>query len=69
MCMAAQTAIAQVDDILPLGLIHPETIVTPGIFVGRVVHKDAEMDEQPEKAQPRPRPRGRWPPTFPRAAT
>ncbi|ARP83645.1 3-oxoadipate CoA-transferase [Bordetella genomosp. 8] len=42
MCMAAETAIAQVDDILPLGLIHPETIVTPGIFVGRIVRKDSK---------------------------
>ncbi|OZI62435.1 3-oxoacid CoA-transferase subunit A [Bordetella genomosp. 11] len=42
MCMAAGTAIVQVDDILPLGLIHPETIVTPGIFVGRVVRKDSK---------------------------
>ncbi|OZI20459.1 3-oxoadipate CoA-transferase [Bordetella genomosp. 9] len=42
MCMAAETAIVQVDDILPLGLIHPETIVTPGIFVGRVVRKDSK---------------------------
>jgi 3-oxoadipate CoA-transferase alpha subunit len=41
MCMAAKTAIAQVDDILPLGLIPPENVVTPGIFVSRIVHKDA----------------------------
>lgn len=40
MCMAAKTAIVQVDDILPLGLIAPESIVTPGIFVSRVVRKD-----------------------------
>jgi len=43
MCMAAETAIAQVDDILPLGLIPPETIVTPGIFVSRVVRKDSGL--------------------------
>lgn len=42
MCMAAETAIVQVDDILPLGLIHPESVVTPGIFVGRVVRKDSK---------------------------
>jgi 3-oxoadipate CoA-transferase alpha subunit len=41
MCMAAKTAIAQVDDIVPLGLIPPESVVTPGIFVSRVVRKDA----------------------------
>jgi 3-oxoadipate CoA-transferase, alpha subunit len=41
MCMAAKTAIVQVDDIVPLGLIPPEAVVTPGIFVSRVVRKDA----------------------------
>jgi 3-oxoadipate CoA-transferase alpha subunit len=41
MCMAAKAAIAQVDDILPLGLIPPESVVTPGIFISRVVRKDA----------------------------
>ena len=37
MAMAARTAIAQVDEIVPLGWLDPETIVTPGIFVQRVV--------------------------------
>jgi 3-oxoadipate CoA-transferase, alpha subunit len=37
MCMAAKTAIAQVDRIVPLGAIPPEQVVTPGIFVQRVV--------------------------------
>jgi 3-oxoadipate CoA-transferase alpha subunit len=41
MCMAAKTTIVQVDDILPLGLIPPENVVTPGIFVHSVVRKDA----------------------------
>jgi 3-oxoadipate CoA-transferase, alpha subunit len=41
MCMAAKAAIAQVDDIVPLGLIPPESVVTPGIFISRVVRKDA----------------------------
>ncbi|HEY1857123.1 3-oxoacid CoA-transferase subunit A [Acidocella sp.] len=41
MCMAAKTAIVQVDDIVPLGLIPPESVVTPGIFISRVVRKDA----------------------------
>jgi 3-oxoadipate CoA-transferase alpha subunit len=39
--MAAKATIVQVDDILPLGLIPPENVVTPGIFVHRVVRKDA----------------------------
>lgn len=39
MCMAARVTIAQVDDIVPLGAIAPEAVVTPGIFVSRVVRK------------------------------
>lgn len=41
MCMAAEAAIVQVDDIVPLGMISPDAVVTPGIFVSRVVRKDA----------------------------
>ncbi len=37
MAMAAKCAIAQVEEIVPLGQLDPETIVTPGIFVKRVV--------------------------------
>jgi len=37
MAMAARTTIAQVSEIVPLGDIDPETVVTPGIFVQRVV--------------------------------
>ncbi len=37
MCMAATTTIAQVDEIVPLGGIAPEYVMTPGIFVQRVV--------------------------------
>ena len=37
MAMAAKTAIASVHEILPLGALDPEAIVTPGIFVQRVV--------------------------------
>lgn len=37
MAMAARTAIAQVAEIVPLGSLDPEAIVTPGIFVQRVV--------------------------------
>jgi 3-oxoadipate CoA-transferase alpha subunit len=35
--MAAKTAIVQVREIVPLGALDPETIVTPSIFVDRVV--------------------------------
>ncbi|MEU0675592.1 3-oxoacid CoA-transferase subunit A [Streptomyces sp. NPDC006172] len=37
MAAAAATTIAQVDQIVPLGDIDPETVVTPGIFIDRVV--------------------------------
>ncbi|GAA2190505.1 3-oxoacid CoA-transferase subunit A [Leucobacter alluvii] len=37
MAAAAQTTIAQVDTVVPLGDIDPEVVVTPGIYVDRVV--------------------------------
>jgi len=37
MASAAKCAIAQVDEIVELGAIDPEAVVTPGIFVKRVV--------------------------------
>ena len=37
MAMAAKCTIAQVREIVPLGALDPEAIVTPGIFVKRVV--------------------------------
>jgi len=40
MAMAARTAIVQVAEVVPLGALDPETIVTPGIFVQRVVAID-----------------------------
>jgi 3-oxoadipate CoA-transferase alpha subunit len=38
MAMAARCTIAQARELVPLGGLDPETIVTPGIFVNRVVH-------------------------------
>lgn len=37
MAMAAKTTIAQVSEIVPLGELDPEAVVTPGIFIQRVV--------------------------------
>jgi len=37
MAAAATTTIAQVDEVVPVGAIDPETVITPGIFVDRVV--------------------------------
>ncbi len=41
MASAAKCAIAQVDEIVELGALDPEAIVTPGIFVKRVVQVGA----------------------------
>jgi 3-oxoadipate CoA-transferase alpha subunit len=41
MASAARCTIAQVQEILPLGALDPEAIVTPGIFVRRVVARAA----------------------------
>ncbi len=46
MCMAADTTIAQVRRIGELGEIDPETVVTPGIFVDRVVEVAEPMSER-----------------------
>jgi len=37
MAMAAKTTVASVHEVVPLGALDPEAIVTPGIFVQRVV--------------------------------
>ena len=37
MAMAARTTIAEVDEILPPGGIDPDAVVTPGVFVSRIV--------------------------------
>jgi 3-oxoadipate CoA-transferase alpha subunit len=37
MAMAAKTTIVEVDEIVPLGAIEPENVVTPAIFVHRIV--------------------------------
>jgi 3-oxoadipate CoA-transferase alpha subunit len=40
MAMAARHTVASVHDIVPLGALDPEAIVTPGIFVSRIVKID-----------------------------
>jgi 3-oxoadipate CoA-transferase alpha subunit len=37
MATAATTTVVQVDEVVPLGALDPEVIVTPGIFVDRIV--------------------------------
>lgn len=46
MAMAAKCTIAQVADIVPLGDLDPEVIVTPGIFVQKVVRSTAPAAAQ-----------------------
>ena len=42
MAMAAKCTIAQVDEVVPLGELDPEVIITPGIFVKRVMQFEGE---------------------------
>ena len=46
MCMAAETTIVQVRRIVDLGAIDPEAVVTPGIFVDRVVEVSEPLSER-----------------------
>jgi 3-oxoadipate CoA-transferase alpha subunit len=45
MCMAAKTSIVQAKKILEVGQIDPEHVITPGIFVNRVVEVSNPADE------------------------
>lgn len=45
MCMAAKTTIVQTQKIVELGEIDPEIVVTPGIFVNKVVEISNPMHE------------------------
>ncbi len=46
MCMAARCAVVQADEILEPGQMDPEQVVTPGIFVNRLVHVPGAVQEQ-----------------------
>lgn len=46
MCMAAKVSIVQVAEVATLGELNPESIVTPGIFVQRVVVNAAAAQER-----------------------
>ena len=43
MAAAATTAIVQVDDIVPAGALDPEHVVTPCLYVDRVVRVDRNL--------------------------
>lgn len=46
MAMAARCTVASVAEMVPLGGLDPEAVVTPGIYVHRVVRRTAEHLEQ-----------------------
>lgn len=45
MAMAVKCTIAQVSEVVPLGELDPEAIVTPGIFVQRIVPTATQLQE------------------------
>ncbi|MFV0592395.1 MAG: 3-oxoacid CoA-transferase subunit A [Draconibacterium sp.] len=53
MCMAAKTTIVQAREIVELGEIDPECVVTPGIFVHRIVEVANPADESKLVAEER----------------
>ncbi|MBK7407213.1 MAG: 3-oxoacid CoA-transferase subunit A [Saprospirales bacterium] len=53
MCTAAKTTIAQARRIVQAGMIDPEAVVTPGIFVSRVVEISNPEDESKLVAEKR----------------
>jgi 3-oxoadipate CoA-transferase, alpha subunit len=53
MCTAANTSIVQAKEIVELGIIDPENVVTPGVFVKRVVHVANPADESKLVAEDR----------------
>ena len=55
MCMAATTTIVQTKKLLPPGGIDPEVVVTPGIFVNRVVEVPDRRLAELERIVRRPR--------------
>ena len=46
MCTAAATTVVQVREVVPLGELTPEMVVTPGIYVDRVVALTQPLEEQ-----------------------
>ena len=53
MCMAAKTTIVQARNLVPRGGIEPEHVITPGIFVNRVVEVPDPVHEDTLIAQAR----------------
>lgn len=51
MATAAKTTVVQVSEVVPLGQLDPEVIVTPGIFVQRVVALQAQSLSAADKGE------------------
>jgi 3-oxoadipate CoA-transferase, alpha subunit len=51
MAMAAKCAIVQVNEVVELGELDPEAIVTPGIFVQRVVRVQQQQQPQQQRQE------------------
>jgi len=45
MCMAAKTTIVQAKQVVDAGEINPEHVITPGIFVNRILEVNLPADE------------------------
>ena len=45
MCMGARRSIVQASRVVELGMLDPETVVTPGIFVNKVVEISNPLSE------------------------
>ncbi|MCQ8242198.1 3-oxoacid CoA-transferase subunit A [Rhizosaccharibacter radicis] len=45
MATAAALTVVQANHVVPLGAIDPEAVVTPGIFVDRVIHHDPQAEQ------------------------
>jgi len=60
MASAARCTVAQVDEVVELGALDPETVVTPGIFVTRVLAVGSTVMRGPQKpATPATAPAGK----------
>jgi 3-oxoadipate CoA-transferase alpha subunit len=49
MAAAAATAIAQVDQIVPTGALDPEHVITPCLYIDRVVRVDRNLATSGER--------------------
>jgi 3-oxoadipate CoA-transferase alpha subunit len=49
MAMGARTTIAEVSEVVALGVLDPEAIITPGIFVQRIVKVADATGQQPSQ--------------------